>query len=65
MDYGKFEFLIMTLYDLCKLSGYLAQLLEDADVEVHKDAYVNIVRLHNVAVDTIEAIEKYYTKEEN
>lgn len=65
MDYEKFAFLTRTLYDLCKTSGYMAQLLEDADADIEKAVYVEIVRLHNVAVDTIEAIEKYYTKEEN
>lgn len=65
MDYEKFEFLTRTLYDVCKISGYLAQLLEEADAVIEKNVYVELVRLHNVTVDTIEAIEKYYTKEEN
>ena len=62
MKYNQFSRLIASCKDLIKSANYIFELM-DKGREIPDDLYVNVVRLHNCAVDYIVGYEEYKNKE--
>ena len=62
MKYNQFSRLIASCRDLIKSASYIFELADQGQA-VPEELYVNVVRLHNCAVDYIVGYEEYKNKE--
>lgn len=63
LGYNQFERLFATAQDLVKATGNIYDLMNQGN-GIPEELYVNVIRLHNTAVDYIEAMKEYKTKED-
>ena len=63
MAYNQFERLLATAQDLVKATGNIYDLINMGN-KIPEELYVNVIRLHNTAVDYIEAMKDYMKKED-
>lgn len=64
LTYKEFEKILATTKDLVKATNYLFSMIDTME-GIEKEIYVNIIMLHNKAIDYIEAMEELKNKEEN
>ena len=63
LPYNQFERLLATAQDLVKATGNIYDLMNMGN-KIPEELYVNVIRLHNTAVDYIEAMKEYVKKED-
>ena len=63
LPYNQFERLLATAQDLVKATGNIYDLMNQGN-RIPEELYVNVIRLHNTAVDYIEAMKEYMKKED-
>ena len=64
MKYNEFSRLLAAVKDLVKATGLIFERVDSPD-ELPEDLYYFIIKLHNSAIDYIEAINELKKKEEN
>ena len=64
MKYNEFSRLLAAVKDLVKATGLIFERI-DSPEELPEDLYYYIIKLHNGAIDYIEAINELKKKEEN
>ena len=63
LAYNQFERLFSTAQDLVKATGNIYDLMNQGN-RIPEELYVNVIRLHNTAVDYIDAMKEYVKKED-
>ena len=63
ITFDQFDRCLTTAKDLVKATAYIYELSESGE-RIPEKLFVNVIRLHNTAVDYIEAMKEYKKKED-